>query len=500
MVDVYIEDLSSHVGEHVTLKGWLYNSRSGGKIVFLLVRDGTGLCQCVVTSDGVSPEMFESAKGLTQESSLIISGTMRADERAPGGYEMDATSLEIVGFAQDYPITPKEHGVEFLADRRHLWIRSRRQAAILRVRHSIIRAIRNFFDERGFVLFDAPILTPNAVEGTSTLFDTEYFDLGKAYLTQSGQLYGEAGAMALGRIYVFGPTFRAEKSKTRRHLTEFWMVEPEMAWYDLDDNMRLAEEFISYIVQTVLEERRTELNVLERDVSSLQNILPPFPRLSYDEAVALLRDEKTGAMIDERMVAIRAEQDSLRRELDENREKYKSVKEHVRRKFDAREIQINARLTEIGEMLRNLPQWKESALNFTHGNDLGGSDETVLTWYFDKPVIIHRYPSAVKAFYMKRDPNDESKALAMDVLAPEGYGEIIGGSQREDNIDYLLERIREHDLPEEVFEWFLDLRRYGSVPHSGFGLGVERTVAWICGLEHIRESIPFPRMIHRNRP
>jgi asparaginyl-tRNA synthetase len=500
MTDVYIENLGAHVGEEVTLKGWLYNSRSGGKIVFLIIRDGTGICQCVATADALTPEEFEGAQTLTQESSFIVTGTIRADERAPGGYEMDVRTLRVVSLAHEYPITPKEHGVEFLADRRHLWLRSRRQTAILRIRHTIIKAIRNFFDDRGFVLFDAPILTPNAAEGTSTLFETEYFDLGKAYLTQSGQLYGEAGAMALGRIYVFGPTFRAEKSKTRRHLTEFWMVEPEMAWFDLDDDMRLAEDFISHIVQTVLQERKPELDILERDTTVLQNIIPPFPRVSYDEAVALLHSEETARRIDERMQSLGEEEVALRSELDANKKQYNSVKEHIRRKFDAREIQINSRLEEITEMLRNLPKWKESAANFVHGNDLGGSDETVLTWYFDKPVIVHRYPSAVKAFYMKRDPEDMSKALAMDVLAPEGYGEIIGGSQREDNIDFLLERIREHNLPEEVFQWFLDLRRYGSVPHSGFGLGVERTVSWICGLEHIRETIPFPRMIHRNTP
>jgi asparaginyl-tRNA synthetase len=453
-----------------------------------------------VTNDSVSGEDWDKAKSLTQESSFTVTGTVRADERAPGGYEMDVRTLEVVSIAQEYPITPKEHGSEFLADRRHLWIRSRRQAAILRVRHSIIRAIRNFFDDRGFVLFDAPILTPNAVEGTSTLFETEYFKLGKAYLTQSGQLYGEAGAMALGKIYVFGPTFRAEESKTRRHLTEFWMVEPEMAWYDLDDDMDLAEEFVSHIVQTVLKERPKELEELGRDTNTLKNIVPPFPRISYDEAVKMLMSDKTQSMIDERIAATEKEQEELTAELADNKAKYNQVKEWQRRKFDAREIQINNRLTEIKEMLGYLPQWKESARTFEYGGDLGGSDETVITWYFDRPVIVHRYPSAVKAFYMKRDPEDDTKALAMDVLAPEGYGEIIGGSQREDNLDFLLERIKEHDLPKEVFEWFLDLRRYGSVPHAGFGLGVERTVAWICGLDHVRETIPFARLIHRNRP
>jgi asparaginyl-tRNA synthetase len=500
MVDVYIQDLSEHTGKEVTLRGWLYNSREGGKIMFLILRDGTGLCQCIVTQENVTAEDWDKAKSLTQESSFTVTGDIRADERAPGGFEMDVHTLDIVSIAEDYPITPKEHGVEFLADRRHLWIRSRRQVAILRIRHTIIRAIRDFFDDRGFVLFDAPILTPNAVEGTSTLFETEYFKLGKAYLTQSGQLYGEAGAMALGKIYVFGPTFRAEESKTRRHLTEFWMVEPEMAWFDLDDDMRLAEEFVSHIVQTVLSERKTELAELERDTSVLERILPPFPRVSYDDAVAMLRSDDTARMVDERIAATEKELDALRNELADNKTRYGKVKEWQRKKFDAREIQINNRLAELEELLRNLPKWKESARNFEHGGDLGGSDETLLTWYFDKPVIVHRYPAEVKAFYMKRDPEDDTKALAMDVLAPEGYGEIIGGSQREDNLDYLLERIEEHKLPKDVFEWFLDLRRYGSVPHSGFGLGIERTVAWICGLDHVRETIPFPRMIHRNRP
>ncbi len=500
MAHVSIEHLNDHIGEEVTLKGWLYNSRSGGKIEFLILRDGTGLCQCVVVKGQVPDDNFEEARALTQESSFVITGMIRAEQRAPGGYEMDVTNLETVSLARDYPITPKEHGTEFLADRRHLWIRSKRQTAILRIRHTIVRSIRNFFDDRGFILFDAPILTPNAVEGTSTLFDTDYFDLGKAYLTQSGQLYGEAGAMALGKIYVFGPTFRAEKSKTRRHLTEFWMVEPEMAWFDLDDDMELAEQFVSHIVQTVLKERRADLDILGRDIAPLEGIVAPFPRLSYDEAVEMLKSDKTARMVDERIEQAGVEKEVLQVELADNKGKYGQVKEHLRRRFDAREIEINNRLEELEEQLRNLPQWKESARNFESGSDLGGSDETLLTWYFDRPVIVHRYPAGVKAFYMKRDPEDPGKALAMDVLAPEGYGEIIGGSQREDNLDFLLERIREHNLEQEVFEWFLDLRRYGSVPHSGFGLGVERTVAWICGLKHIRETIPFARLIYRNTP
>lgn len=427
----YIEDLSKHVGESVTLQGWLYNMRSSGKIKFLLMRDGTGICQGVFVKAVVGEELFALADQLTQESSFRMTGTVRAEQRAPGGYEMDVTNIEIINIAKEYPITPKEHGVEFLADRRHLWLRSNRQHAIMRVRHEIIRSIREFFDGRGFTLLDAPIFTPAACEGTSTLFETDYFDLGKAYLTQSGQLYGEAGAMALGKVYVFGPTFRAEKSKTRRHLTEFWMVEPEVAFNNLNDNMDLAEDFLVHIVSNVLKNRMPELKALERNVAMLEAVKKPLPRISYDQAVEILHKN-------------------------------------------------------------NIP--------FEWGNDLGGTDETVISQQFDRPVMVHRYPSEVKAFYMKRDPENPKVALAVDVLAPEGYGEIIGGSQREDDFDVLLARIKEHNLPQEAFDWYLDLRRFGSVPHSGFGLGVERTVSWLCGLEHVRETIPFPRMIYRITP
>jgi len=428
---VYIKDLSKHVGEEVTLKGWLYNKRSSGKIKFLILRDGTGYLQCVVFKGNVSDEIFEAAEKITQESSFEVKGKVREEKRAIGGYELDVSDFKIIGLAHDYPITPKEHGIEFLIDNRHLWVRSKKQVAILKIRHRVVKAIRDFFDERGFTLFDPPIITPNACEGTSTLFEMEYFDLGKAYLTQSGQLYAESGAMALGKVYTFGPTFRAEKSKTRRHLTEFWMVEPEMAFYDLNDDMDLAEEFIEYIVQTVLRERAEELKELERDTTKLEKVVRPFPRISYDEAVEILR---------------------------------------------------------------------RKGVDFQWGNDLGGTDETLIGEEFDRPVMIHRYPAEVKAFYMKRDPENPKVALAVDVIAPEGYGEIIGGSQREDDLDLLLERIKEHNLPQQFFEWYLDLRRYGTVPHSGFGLGLERTVSWICGLEHLREAIPFPRMIYRNTP
>ncbi|MEJ5350891.1 MAG: asparagine--tRNA ligase [Melioribacteraceae bacterium] len=428
---VYIKDLSKHVGEEVTLKGWLYNKRSSGKIKFLILRDGSGYTQCVVVKNNVSDEVFEIADKITQESSFEVKGKVRAESRAIGGYELDVTDLKLISLSQDYPITPKEHGIEFLMDNRHLWVRSKKQVAILKIRHRIVKAIRDFFDSHGFTLFDPPIITPNACEGTSTLFELDYFDLGKAYLTQSGQLYAESGAMALGKVYSFGPTFRAEKSKTRRHLTEFWMVEPEMAFYDLNDNMDLAEEFLEYVVQTVLEDKKEELKELERDTSKLEKVVRPFPRITYDEAVEIL---------------------------------------------------------------------KKNGVDFQWGNDFGGGDETIISEQFDRPVMVHHYPAEVKAFYMKRDPDNPKLALAVDVLAPEGYGEIIGGSQREDDLNLLIERIKEHNLPQEYFEWYLDLRRYGSVPHSGFGLGLERTVSWICGLEHLREAIPFPRMIYRNTP
>jgi asparaginyl-tRNA synthetase len=431
MSRIYIEHLAAHEGQSVTLQGWLYNKRSSGKIKFPVMRDGTGYLQGVMVKGKVPDEVFARFDELTQESAFAMTGTIRREARAPGGFEMDVTDLRVISVAKEYPITPKEHGIEFLMDRRHLWLRSSKQHAILRIRHEVIKAIREFFDSRGFILMDAPIFTPAACEGTSTLFETEYFDLGKAYLTQSGQLYGEAGAMAFGKVYVFGPTFRAEKSKTRRHLTEFWMVEPEVAFNDLDDNMDLAEEFLEHIVQTVLKNRQPELKTLERNVAKLESVRRPFPRISYDEAVEIL---------------------------------------------------------------------KGKGIPFEWGNDLGGTDETLVSEEFDRPVMVHRYPSAIKAFYMKRDPVNPNVALAVDVLAPEGYGEIIGGSQREDDIELLLQRLQEHKLPQEAFEWYLDLRRFGSVPHAGFGLGIERTVSWICGLDHLREAIPFPRMIYRLTP
>jgi len=430
MAVVYIEDIARYVGQEVTVRGWLRTHRSSGKVQFLTVRDGTGDLQAVVSKGVVGEEQFAQSASLTQESSLILTGTVKADKRAQGGYELEVTRIEPIQIAEPYPIQPKEHGVGFLMEHRHLWLRSSRQHAILRIRHEIIRACRNFFDDRGFVLVDAPIFTPNACEGTTTLFQTDYFD-DKAYLTQSGQLYSEATAAAFGKVYCFGPTFRAEKSKTRRHLMEFWMVEPEVAFAELPEMMDLAEALLSFIVRRVLETRGTELAVLERDTSKLDRVVPPFPRISYDEAVSLL--QKKGNPIQP-------------------------------------------------------------------GDDFGGDEETMLSNEFDRPVIVHRYPRAIKAFYMQNDPVRPELALCMDVLAPEGYGEIIGGGQRIHEQDKLLARIQEHKLPEAAFRWYVDLRRYGSVPHAGFGMGIERVVAWICGLDHVRETIPFPRMLYKLYP
>jgi asparaginyl-tRNA synthetase len=433
-----IRDIGKHDGQAVTVKGWLYNMRESGKLLFPIFRDGSGTIQGVVPKNQ-APEAFEALKGLTQESSVIVTGKVRADKRAPGGYEMDVTSVQVVQKVPDndpYPITPKEHGTEFLMDHRNLWVRSLRQAAILRIRAEIIKAGRDFFDERGFTLTDPPILTPAACEGTTTLFPVDYFDE-QAYLTQSGQLYIEATAMALGKVYSFGPTFRAEKSKTRRHLTEFWMVEPEVAFMELDGLMELAENFISFIVSRVLERRRKDLEVTGRDIAKLETVKAPFPRVTYDEAVKMLHEGfEKGAL----------------------------------------------------------------ETKFEYGGDFGSPDETYISSQFDRPVMVHRYPAKVKAFYMEPDPKDATKALCVDVLAPEGYGEIIGGSQRMGSYEKLLERIHEHQLPEEAFKWYLDLRKFGGVPHSGFGMGVERAVAWICGLEHVRETIPFPRMLHKIYP
>jgi asparaginyl-tRNA synthetase len=433
-VTIEIRQARHYEGQLVELRGWLYNLRKSGKIVFPIVRDGTGLMQCVAVKSNLPEEVFESLKHLTQESSLTITGRVRAESRAPGGYELDVSDARIlqrVSEERPYPITPKEHGVDFLMDHRHLWLRSRRQHAAIRVRHEVIRAIRDYLDSHGFTLVDTPILTPAACEGTTTLFEVDYFGEEKVYLTQSGQLYNEANAMAFGKVYCFGPTFRAERSKTRRHLTEFWMVEPEMAFADLEEVKRVAEELIVYTVGRVLAERSEELRVLERDVSKLEAVKSPFPRMSYEEAIKIL-------------------------------------------------------------------QAKGSAIQW--GGDFGNTDETLLTEDFDRPVIVDRFPSQIKAFYFQPDPQRPDLALGVDIIAPEGYGEIVGGGQRIHDLGLLEERLREHNLPREAFEWYLDLRRYGTVPHSGFGMGVERFVAWMCGLEHVRETIPYPRMLYRTRP
>ncbi len=496
----YIKNLSRYKDKEVTLKGWVYNFRSSKNLYFLELRDGTGICQCVVSRSDVPDKVWEAADSLQQESSLEVTGTVVEDERSTGGYELQISDIQIIQIAEDYPITPKEHGVEFLMENRHLWLRSRRQWAAMRVRNEIIYAIHTFFQERGFIQMDAPIFTGNAAEGTTTLFETDYFD-DKAYLTQSGQLYGEAMAMAQGLIYTFGPTFRAEKSKTRRHLTEFWMIEPEMAFYDLDMNMDLAEELIKFIVKRVLDRSAGELEILERDTTRLKKtVTEPFPRISYTEAVETLKSNETASMLDKMLEDRKKEHVDLGREKEEIEKERGSAKKWRKAQIDQRIKEIAARMNQVEEDLRNIPGWKESALNFEWGNDFGGSDETILMMKYEIPLIVHRYPAEVKAFYMKRDPEDEKLALAVDVLAPEGYGEIIGGSQREDDLQTMRKRIEEHGLPEDVFDWYLDLRKYGSVPHSGFGLGLERTVAWLCGLSHVRETIPFPRMLGRLRP
>ncbi len=496
---VYINQLANYVNTEITLKGWVYNYRSSGSLVFIELRDGTGISQCVVAKDEVSELAWEGASSLKQESSLVITGMVKADERSIGGHEIHVSNVEVIQIAEDYPITPKDHGVEFLMNNRHLWLRSQRQWAAMRVRNEIIFAIHTFFQNRNFVQMDSPIFTGNAAEGSTTLFETDYFDE-KAYLAQTGQLYGEAMAMAHGLIYTFGPTFRAEKSKTRRHLSEFWMMEPEMAFYDLEMNMDLAEDMIRFIVKTAIERRGKELEILGRDVSKLQPIVDKaFNRMKYTEAVEILKSEETAQMLDTMLAARKEEEKFLKLEREEIKKEHGSAKKWRKKQIEHRQVEISTRLDQIEEDYRNIPKWKESAQNFEWGNDFGGSDETVLMMQYDVPLIVTHWPAEIKAFYMKRDKTN-TLALGMDVLAPEGYGEIIGGSQREDDLDLMHERIEEEGLDKEVFEWYLDLRKFGTVPHSGFGLGLERTVAWICGLSHVRETIPFQRMIGRLKP
>lgn len=497
---VYVNQLSAHIDQSVTLNGWVYNYRTSKKLFFLEFRDGTGLCQCIVSIDDVSEDVWERANALTQESSIQITGKVVADERSMGGVELHISDLKVYQQTVDYPITPKDHGVDFLMDRRHLWLRSKRQWAIMRIRNEVIFGIHRFFQEKDFVQMDSPIFTANEAEGSSTLFETDFFDQ-KAYLAQTGQLYGEALCMAHSKIYTFGPTFRAEKSKTRRHLSEFWMIEPEMAFYDLKMNMELAEEMIKFIIKQVLTNRANELEILERDTSLLQKIVDhPFKKITYTEAVELLTSEKTRTLMDGMISDRQEEKQRLEEELKTISEEYGQAKKWRKNQIDRRKLQINARIEDIEEDLRNYPQWRDSALSRKWGDDFGGSDETLLTLHFDAPIIVTHYPTEIKAFYMKRDPENSDVVLAMDVLAPEGYGEIIGGSQREDDMTRLMEMVDKHQLKTDAFEWYLDLRRFGSVPHAGFGLGLERTVAWMCGIKHVRETIPFPRMMGRLTP
>ena len=497
---VRVGALPQHVGERVTLNGWLYNARTSKGLAFLVLRDGSGLVQVVVNEGAVGAESWAAATALTQESAFRVEGVVKEDARQAGGVEVQAESVSVISLADPYPITPKEHGIEFLADRRHLWLRSQRQWAALRVRNRIIMSIHAYFQGEGFVQMDAPILTGNAVEGTSTLFELDYFDE-PAYLTQSGQLHGEAMAMAFGKVYTFGPTFRAEKSKTRRHLTEFWMIEPEMAFYDLAMNMEVAEELLVRVVGDALADCQPELAILGRDTGRLEAAMKtPFPRLTYSEAVELLTSNASQNLLDAEEAGLEDEKVALEREREANKARHGGAKAGEKRRIDAREIEIAGRIADIDEALRYLPEWKQSAAEFEWGADLGGSDETVLTRHFETPIIVHRYPSAVKAFYMKRDPDDDRLALGMDVLAPEGYGEIVGGGERATDLDFLRAQVAAHGLPESAFDWYFDLRRFGSVPHAGFGLGLERTVAYVCGLPHVRETAPFPRLPGRLHP
>lgn len=504
---VYIKDLQAHEGKEVTLKGWVANKRDGKGIAFIILRDGTGFCQCVAEEAILGGNIFAETKRCTLEASVEIKGNVVKDERQVGGFELKVTDLKVVGDSEDYPITKKEHGVDFLLDKRHLWLRSTRQWAIMRVRNQVIFAIHKFFQDKGFIQMDAPIFTGNACEGTTDLFETDYFGA-PAYLSQSGQLYGEVMAMSQGLIYTFGPTFRAEKSKTRRHLTEFWMIEPEMAFYDLDMDMDMIEDMLRFVVNDVLENCKPQFEALERDTTMLETVNQKFPRITYTEAVKILKGEKDVEgknaiqMLKDDLKTTEEKIAELEKEIEEreaiinNPNEKKGIKNFNRNKIG----QLKATIKDLEEDLRNIPQWIASAENFVEGNDFGGSDETVLTRLFGCPIMVYKWPKAIKAFYMKQDEEDENFVKGVDVLAPEGYGEIVGGGERETNKEYLIEQIHKHELPMEAFEWYLDLRRYGSVPHAGFGLGLERLITWICKLKHIREAIPFPRTSQRLMP
>lgn len=504
----YIQDLPTlTVGSTIRLQGWVQNRRDSKGLVFIILRDGTGFLQCVVNQETVGDEKFEQAKRASLETSLLLKGTLLRDEKQIGGYELQVSDLEIYSVAEEYPIGKKEHGVDFLMDRRHLWLRSKRQWAIMRVRNTVIYSIHNFFQEKGFVQMDAPIFTGNACEGTSTLFETNFFD-NPAYLSQSGQLYGEAMAMAMGKIYTFGPTFRAEKSKTRRHLSEFWMIEPEMTFYDLDMTMDVIEDFLKYIVNAVLKNCKTELEVLERDITKLEAVNQPFPRIPYSEAVQYIRGEKEWEgknaikLMEEDLATIHSQIEELKTEINKREQEISvpGLKAGVIN-FNKEKIRVaKETLSDLEEQARNIPQWIQSAKNFEDGNDFGGSDETVLTRLFASPIMVYNWPKLIKAFYMKEADDAKGFVRGVDVLAPEGYGEIVGGGQRETDIQTLIDAIHHHELPMEAFEWYLDLRRFGSVPHSGFGLGLERIICWVCKLPHVREAIPFPRMMGRLLP
>lgn len=502
----YINQLSQHIGSEVYLKGWVANSRHSKANTFITFRDGSGFIQCVVSLDIVGEELFRLSETLTQESSIELKGTVVEDERQIGGLEIHVTGLQLVHMAEPYPITPKEHGVKFLADRRHLWLRSRRQWAIMRVRNQIIMAIHEYLQADNFVQMDSPIFTGNAVEGTTDLFETDFFGE-PAYLSQSGQLYGEAMAMAQGKIYTFGPTFRAEKSDTPRHLSEFWMMEPEMAYYDNEMNMDLIENLIRFIVEKCLEKCSLELSVLERDIERLKLVKQKFPRITYDEAVLILQGKKDVngrnaiAIQEEDLLSAQKTIQMAQEEIEQREAKIAAGLSKGERRFNEGKIlELRKTIAEAEEQLRNIPKWISSARHFEYGNDFGNSDETVLTRVFDAPVMVYNWPTKIKAFYMKELPGNPDFVKNVDLLAPDGYGEIVGGSERETDINILLRKIHEHKLPQEAFEWYLDLRRFGSVPHAGFGLGLERMVRWVCGLQHLREAIPFPRRYGRLFP
>jgi asparaginyl-tRNA synthetase len=502
-----VKDLASKVGEVIELKGWVANKRESKTVAFVILRDGSGQCQCIIDVNNVGEKVFNDAKTLTLESSLSILGKVVKDERQVGGYEIHATDLKIIQVAEEYPIAKKEHGVDFLMDQRHLWLRSQRQWAIMRIRNTIIFGIHQFFQKEGFIQMDAPIFTGNACEGTTNLFETDYYGQ-PAYLSQSGQLYGEAMAMAMGKIYTFGPTFRAEKSKTRRHLSEFWMIEPEMAFYDIFQNMDLIESFLNEVIQKVIDECEVELGIVGRDLTMLEKSIAPFQRLTYDEAVEIITGKQkvngvnTIDTLNGDLKSKEEEKAAILAEIEEREAKInqQGIKKGERNFNMNKVAQLKNSLKDVEEDLRNIPEWIASATNFTYGEDFGGSDETVLTRMFDTPIMVYDWPHEVKAFYLKRNPEDERFARGVDVLAPEGYGEIVGGGERETDVEKVKAKIIEHELPMKEFEWYLDLRRYGTVPHSGFGLGLERLVAYVCKLPHVRETIPFPRMYGRLFP